>query len=708
MSLAAASKCTGADEVQRDVFFGYISGSKTDVNKQLSLKIINNYKKQLTENPNQQSFRYKTNDGVYAYMWAGSMVQNSGFSTSNALQVIYDEVNNNGIPKQLYIEYINGDPMQGFGLIIDTTNDFSKVQKAVRTWSMGKKIGGHTGSKNYKGKSVCYLSYANRKPTSSDDHAGECEYFRVKSGESVEVTSGMNSIVLQGYNPGVDFTKLQPNQPICKSIGKLKDFRPKKNTDGTCFKYVVKSGDTCASIAASYYPLTVKQIDDINKSAKTFFWEGCNTLLKDQVICLSDGIPHKPTPNPLAECGPYAPGDWNPQNVPECRNKACCSKSGFCGYTSEFCDSGSCYSNCGYGTLPTVKATSFNKVVYWMDTDSLLAMPPTEIDSKYSVVHYAFAKITPNFNISVGNGFEAFLKINGRKKISIGGWEDSTNTNTYNLFRQAVQDANRPTFVNNILNFVNTHKLDGVDFDWEYPEAPDIPGIPAGEKNEGKLYNQLFKDLKAKQKINLSVAIPASPWYLKGFPLTDIDKNMDYFVLMNYDYYGQWDYSKQGIGCHVDKRNTTNAIKIIQKSGINTRKVYGGLANYARTYKLQDKSCTSYGCPFTGPESSADPGPLSNTPGVMTEDELIYIYQNDKKRWTHEDSLCDIMTYNNGNDWAAWIKSGNRNNLENWYKDIGLGGSVLWAANYISNTDILDEICELKNDYENDNIQQQK
>ncbi|RLV93540.1 hypothetical protein JA1_002248 [Spathaspora sp. JA1] len=679
-SSLAASKCSGADEVQRDVFFGYISGAKTEDNKQLALKFIENYKLQLYENPNQSSFRYRTDDGVYAYMWVGSMIQNAGFSTSNAFQVIYDEVTKNGIPKQIYIEYVNGDPMQGFGLIIDTTNDFSKVQKAVRAWSMGKKIGGHTGSKNYPGKSMCYLSYANRKPILQDDHAGDCEYFRVISGENVEVTSGINSIVLQGYNPSIDFGVLQVDQPLCKSVGKLPNFRPKKNADGTCFKHVIKSGDTCSSMANKYYPLTVANIDTINKNAKTFFWKGCDRLLVNQVICLSDGKRHKPTPNPLSECGPYAPGDWNVDSPPECRNKACCSSWGFCGFTSEFCNSDSCYSNCGYGTLPTVKATSFNRIVYWMDADNEMYYDPMDIDPKYDIVHYSFAKITSNFDISVGYGFEEFLQITAKKKIAIGGWEDSTNPSSYHLFREAVKDANRPTFVKNILKFVNKHNLDGVDFDWEYPEAPDIPNIPAGNKNEGQLYNQLFKDLKAKQKINLSVAIPASPWYLKGFPLTDMDKNMDYFVLMNYDYYGQWDYGKQGIGCHADKRNTTEAIKMIVKSGINTKKLYGGVANYARTYKLQNTGCTTFGCPFTGPESGASAGPITNSPSVMLENELKAT--GPYKRWTDTDSWCDVLTYNGGTEWAAWMKEGKRNELETWYKDIGLGGSALWSVNY--------------------------
>lgn len=37
----------------------------------------------------------------------------------------------------------------------------------------------------------------------------------------------------------------------------------------------------------------------------------------------------------------------------------------------------------------------------------------------------------------------------------------------------------------NVINFVNDNELDGVDFDWEYPSAPDIPGIPPGSPNDG-------------------------------------------------------------------------------------------------------------------------------------------------------------------------------------------------------------------------------
>jgi chitinase len=40
----------------------------------------------------------------------------------------------------------------------------------------------------------------------------------------------------------------------------------------------------------------------------------------------------------------------------------------------------------------------------------------------------------------------------------------------------------------------------------------------------------------------ISIAAPASYWYLKGFPIANISDVVDYIVYMTYDLHGQWDY----------------------------------------------------------------------------------------------------------------------------------------------------------------------
>ena len=66
---------------------------------------------------------------------------------------------------------------------------------------------------------------------------------RVNNGES-----------LQGYNPILDFSKLQAGQPICYSEGKVPNFKHCKNSDGSC-----------SSISAKYHPLLINDIESYNK-----------------------------------------------------------------------------------------------------------------------------------------------------------------------------------------------------------------------------------------------------------------------------------------------------------------------------------------------------------------------------------------------------------------------------------------------------------
>lgn len=682
------SDCKNSDQVLQDIFFGYWSGTKTESNKNDALGALDSLNSYLSSFSDRESFKVQ-HGNVIGFMWVGSMVQNSGFVWGDAISILRDEVKNNGIPDMIYIEYVDSDPMKTFGVTLNTggSDKLKDVQRAVKLWSQGKHYGTNTGSKIYSDKRICYLSYSNRKLLQNDKEAGECYSAKMQSGKSAESVCGVNGVSVAGYNPDLDFSALQVGQPICCSVGNLPNNKPSKNKDGSCYSYSVEEGDTCDSIRASYYPLSTDDLNDYNK--KTYGWYGCKKLQKDQKICLSDGTPPRPTPNPKAECGPLAPDDLY---LSECPNKACCSEFGFCGLTSEFCDkkdsstgapgTDGCYSNCGYGTLPTKKASSFKSVGYWLDSDTMNTDPTSY--TNYDIIHYSFGDISDDFSISVGSHFDDFMKVKAKKIIAFGGWEFSTSSSTYHIFRDGVQDDNIDTFANNIIDFVNSKNLDGVNFDWEYPGAPDIPGIPADDKKNGKRYSDLIGKVKKGLGSKLvSVAIPISYWYLKAFPLHEMDGHMDYFVLMNYDYYGQWDYGKGiGIGCHVDHKNTTEAIKMIVKSGIDTTKVYGGLANYARTYQLSDSSCHEYGCGFTGPDSGAEPGDFTKTPGIMTEDELLQIDNSKRSRWTDTDSWCDIMTYEDGTNWGAWMKIEYRQKLTDWYDDIGLGGYSLWALNY--------------------------
>lgn len=131
------------------------------------------------------------------------------------------------------------------------------------------------------------------------------------------------------------------------------------------------------------------------------------------------------------------------------------------------------------------KPASFMRVGYFEAFNGqrpCLHMDVSQIDkSKYTHIHYAFGDITTGFAVNANRNlgqFNAFKQLTGVKKImSFGGWDFSTMPDTCRIFKQGVNSANRETLATNMANFVINNNLDGIDIDWEYPSAPDIPGI---------------------------------------------------------------------------------------------------------------------------------------------------------------------------------------------------------------------------------------
>lgn len=108
-------------------------------------------------------------------------------------------------------------------------------------------------------------------------------------------------------------------------------------------------------------------------------------------------------------------------------------------------------------------------------------MDISQVDTKaYTHIHFAFGIITSDFKVSLGEidveyEFGQFRQITGPKKIlSFGGWDFSTNPNTYTIFRDGTSDAHRETLAENMANFIKSNNMDGVDIDWEYPSVSTL------------------------------------------------------------------------------------------------------------------------------------------------------------------------------------------------------------------------------------------
>ncbi|KAL8915487.1 MAG: hypothetical protein Q9171_000051 [Xanthocarpia ochracea] len=170
--------------------------------------------------------------------------------------------------------------------------------------------------------------------------------------------------------------------------------------------------------------------------------------------------------------------------------------------------------------------------------------------------------------------------------LSIGGW-----TYSANFVKPASTPEGRSTFARTAVRLVKDLGFDGLDVDWEYPKDD-------GEANDYvELLAAVRKELdKVAKKFQLSVACPAGPKNYEILRLKAMDKYLDMWNLMAYDYAGSWD-SNAGhqANLYPSKDNpastpfsTDAAIKYYTSHGVKSSKIILGMPLYGRAFLATD------------------------------------------------------------------------------------------------------------------------
>ncbi|KAJ5167058.1 uncharacterized protein N7482_005839 [Penicillium canariense] len=623
---------------------------------------------------------------------------------------------------------------KSFGAFATHIDDLPTVQSAVKGWTNANCLQETGGSEqSLDGIEVSFLvsldvvaTASGSSRNSSKVHArhvhhhkarGTCSYLQVRWGDScpsLESICGISANDFTNYNPKPNLcTTLAVGQFVCCSSGTLPDPTPQQQANGSCYTYQVQIGEGCFAIAESHY-ITQDDIESYNGNA--WGWAGCGQLQPDQSICLSKGAPPFPAPISNAVCGPQVPGTQAPSagtNISMmnlCPLNACCDAWGMCGTTSEFCTpslastgapgshkplTNGCISNCGTDIVnndnPPVnplfrigyfEGYNFNRPCLNMDV--------TQINVNYwSSIHFAFGIISQSFEISIDDlskdQFDKFLKLGTVQKIlSFGGWDFSTNPATYMIFREGTKPANRQTFANNV-----------------YPGEPDIVGIPQGSKDEGDNYLEFLRLVRTGLGTSKSifVALPASYWYLKQFPVDEMQHVVDYFIYMTYDLHGQWDFNNANAdeGCpggnclrsDINMTATVNALSMLTKAGVSSTKITLGVTSYGRSFRMSDPSCWGPDCTYTGgyDVSNAREGVCTTTAGFLANAEIKEIIQGGSDQWPIFETYYDDVSRNNiliygdssGADWVSWMNSSTWSHRLLYAIKQNMGGSVDWA-----------------------------
>ncbi|OBT56197.1 hypothetical protein VE04_02873 [Pseudogymnoascus sp. 24MN13] len=399
------------------------------------------------------------------------------------------------------------------------------------------------------------------------------------------------------------------------------------------------------------------------------------------------------TCNYKAQCDPGFGLKWAESS--KCRLNVCCSKYGFCGTTQDFCgDKKVEKKSCD-------KDGNVNRVVGyfegWATRRGCNAFFPEQIPrGVYSIINFAFATIDPvTFEVIPASEEDiplyrrlAALKSDDptlQTYIAIGGWTfNDEGSGTERIFGNiASSEENQKKFFKSLVAFLSKYDFNGVDLDWEYPEAPDRSGKGEDYVNFPKFMTNLKAAIsQTAGRGGLSITLPASYWYLQHFNLVELKKSIDFFNIMSYDLHGTWDkgsnWTEPWLNPHTNVTEIDGALDLLWRNDIDPSKVVLGLAFYARAYTLADLSCTSKNCKFA---SAARAGPCSREAGILLNSEIDDIVkEKGLKPVLWEKEMVKMVHWDD--QWLTYDDADTLKLKAKYARSLCLGGLMVWAISH--------------------------
>lgn len=133
------------------------------------------------------------------------------------------------------------------------------------------------------------------------------------------------------------------------------------------------------------------------------------------------------------------------------------------------------------------------------------------------------------------------------------------------------------------MKYVETHKLDGVDIDWEEWTFQNEQNLGGNDPVESQQLVALLKHLREKLPSMVTITADIAPGNWMGVQyLPEIQQYVDYVNLMAFDFTGQWEESN--VAHHSDFRTFEQAISHTVNRGFKKDKLLVGIPIYGKHF----------------------------------------------------------------------------------------------------------------------------
>ncbi|KAI5659048.1 hypothetical protein M9H77_27841 [Catharanthus roseus] len=323
--------------------------------------------------------------------------------------------------------------------------------------------------------------------------------------------------------------------------------------------------------------------------------------------------------------------------------------------------------------------------------------PPSSIDSKlFTHIYYSF--LSPNsqtykFEIdsSTASSLLTFTSTLHSKNpplktlYSIGG--GAADPAFY--ARMASDPSSRRTFILSSIETARKYGFDGIDLDWEFPRDAQEMEYFSSLISDWRSEVQREAQLTRRAPILLTAAVYfsnsfflASP--IRSYPVSSINRNLDWVNAMCYDFAGSWDTSATGAHAALFAANsnisTSYGLGSWIRAGIMRSKLVMGMPLYGKSWTLKDPNVNGIGAP------AVDVGPSRpGERGILFYYEIEeYISRNNRTVVVFDEKT--VSTYAvDGTAWIGYDDSRSVRGKVRYAKALGIRGYFFWALSYDQN-----------------------
>ncbi|XP_032522110.2 probable chitinase 2 [Danaus plexippus] len=259
--------------------------------------------------------------------------------------------------------------------------------------------------------------------------------------------------------------------------------------------------------------------------------------------------------------------------------------------------------------------------------------------------------------------------------LAVGGW----NEGSAKYSNMASKPSLRKNFITSAIRIIQKYGFDGLDIDWEYPNARDSVHGEADIDN----FTQLLKELRVefdKNDLILSAAVAAvTNTAASSYDIKGISQYLNFVNVMAYDINNPTDNATGHNAPVHGNENNLQAIDVILKywigQGCPPEKLVLGLPFYGHSYELADREHFDVGDSSTGPGIA---GPYTSLKGMLGYNELCEKFE--RELWNiYYDDISKVPYAVQGRNWISFDDIDSLTIKIEYALKFNISGAMIWS-----------------------------